>query len=113
MRCDPCPSASIPPSAISSTTPPSATSKVVTSSPRVRRAPFTAMRPSSPPVLTLSAMALSFVCLPLTRLIPSPPWVSTSPRTVREFIGLLTWTPTDPSPVVVIWSKIASGRLPS
>lgn len=65
-----------------------------------------------PPGLTEDATALSVTCTPLTRLMPCLPVVSTSWCTTRVPMGLLTWMPIEPSPVVLIEWNEARPRKP-
>jgi hypothetical protein len=54
-----------------------------------------------PPVLILIASAASSVNTPLTKELPTEPYVVTFSSTVRFPMGLLTWMPIEPSPWVV------------
>jgi len=90
-----------------------ATSRVTTWSPCVLSDPPAVSCPMRPAARTLTAMALSWVCWPRTRLVPWLPKVVTLSVMSSRGSSLLTWIPTAPPAYVVMLWKRALVRVPS
>ena len=66
-----------------------------------------------PPDLILIAFAATFVITPLTKELPTEPYVVTFSSTVIFPMGLLTCMPIEPSPWVVMDLNLIFSTVPS